>query len=252
MDGQPPRGPLLWSFGLHAAVLTALLVSPRFQSEPIAFESFQVTLVSAPPAEAPEDTPPVLQQEELVVETPEPEPQVEEAPEEAAPILDEPEPDPEPEPEPPVEEPEPTPQPTEAEPAPTSSEAAEESESEAGADVNVRLEGLRRDYPAYYNSIILEIRKCFRPPAGNARAVVNFVIRRDGTVSDARLVERSGNASFDYAALGAIECAGNGRFGPLPDDLPYETLPVQFTFEPQRLGATPNPPSDHDPDPMHD
>lgn len=237
MHDRPPRGPLLWSFGLHALVATALLASPLFRPEPMFFETFQVTLVSAPPAEAPEDEPPALAQEELVVETPDPEPVVEETPEVALPEPEpsEPEPEPEPDPKPPVEEPQPT-QP-EPEPEPTSTEAAEETEAEAGADVNVRLEGLRRDYPAYYNSIILEIRKCFRPPAGNARAVVYFVIRRDGTVSDARLVERSGIASFDYAALGAIECAGNGRFGPLPDDLPYETLPVQFTFEPQRLGG---------------
>lgn len=243
MDGRPPRGPLLWSFGLHAAVVTALLVSPLFRPEPMFFESFQVTLVSAPPAEVLDDRPPTLAQEELVVETPEPEPVVEETPEVALPDPEPEPPKPEPEPDPDPVPPTPAPRPAEPdpEPQPASSEPAEASEAEAGADVNVRLEGLRRDYPAYYNSIILEIRKCFRPPASNARAVVYFVIRRDGTVSDARLVERSGNASFDYAALGAIECAGSGRFGPLPDDLPYETLPVQFTFEPQRLGGTPDP-----------
>jgi TonB family protein len=179
-----------------------------------------------------------LPQEELVVERPEPEPPVE-----AEPLPAPPEETKDPEPEPPVEDPEPEPRrdpPPTTEPEPTTAPPSEERAEEGGADVNVRLEGLRRDYPAYYNSIILEIRKCFRPPAGNARAVVYFVIRRDGTVSDARLVERSGNAAFDYAALGAVECAGGGRFGPLPDDLPYERLPIQFTFEPQRLGGGPD------------
>ncbi|MDX1647346.1 MAG: hypothetical protein R3304_09400, partial [Longimicrobiales bacterium] len=43
---------------------------------------------------------------------------------------------------------------------------------------------------------------------------------------------RSGNAAFDIEALGAVECAGQGRFGPLPEELPYDRFPVRFTFRP--------------------
>jgi hypothetical protein len=32
--------------------------------------------------------------------------------------------------------------------------------------------------------------------------------------------------------MGAVDCAGRGRFGPLPEDLPFETLPVEFSFRP--------------------
>lgn len=207
--------------------------------EPLVFESYQITLVSAPPAAAEEETPAALPQEELVVEQPDPEPPAEETPpppkEEVKPDPVPPEPEPEKETPPPETRTEPDPEPT------RTTEPTEEASEEAGADVNVRLEGLKRDYPAYYSTIIMEIKKCFRPPGSAARAVavVYFVIRRDGTVSDARLVERSGNAAFDYAALGAVECAGSGRFGPLPDDLPYERLPIQFTFEPERVGGGP-------------
>jgi protein TonB len=237
MHRKPPRGPLLLSVGLHALVLTALLVSPAFAPEPMFFESFQVTIVSELPPEAPEETPAALPDEEQVVETPAPEPVVEETPpppppEEKVPVEEEKPP--------PTEERDPDPPPPTPPTKPDPVTAAEPTESEGAVDLNVRLEGLRRDYPAYYNSIILEIDKCFRPPVEGPRAVVYFVIRTDGTVSDARLVERSGNAAFDYAALGAVECAGNGRLGPLPDDLPYDRLPVQFTFEPRRSGGGPD------------
>jgi hypothetical protein len=95
------------------------------------------------------------------------------------------------------------------------------------------MEGLRRDYPEYYNNIIRQIQRCFRPPPGaNLETVIYFAIQRDGTVRDIRFVTRSGNAAFDFEAMGAVECAGRGRLGPLPEDLPYESQPVNFQFRP--------------------
>jgi hypothetical protein len=41
-------------------------------------------------------------------------------------------------------------------------------------------------------------------------------------------VSRSGNAGFDFAVMGAIECAGQGRFGPLPEDLGWDRFPIIF------------------------
>jgi TonB family protein len=61
---------------------------------------------------------------------------------------------------------------------------------------------------------------------------MTFVIRRDGTVADIEFARRSGNTAFDYAAMSAVECAGQGRFGPLPAELPYEYQPVVFEFTP--------------------
>jgi outer membrane biosynthesis protein TonB len=221
--------------------LVALIVSPALTPDPVFFESYQVTMVSELPPEVDEEAQ-ALPQEELVVETPEPEdpePEPEQEEPEPEPEAEIPPPDPVEEAPPPdsVEEEEPEEarqdsQPV-TQPEPAAADPTEEPAEETGADINVRLEGLRRDYPAYYNTIILEINRCFRPPVRDRRAVVHFVIRRDGTVSESDLVERSGHTAFDYAALGAIECAGNGRFGPLPDELPYDRLPIQFTFEPR-------------------
>lgn len=231
----PSRASLLKSVLIHSLVLVALLVGPIFSPEPIEFESFQIEIVSAAPAEVAEDPVPTPVQEEVVVETPDPEPPEPEV-EETPPPPDDPEDPPEiegpeeeeEESEPEPETPTPTPPPTDT--APPSADTAAAEDEESGAEVNVRLEGLKRDYPVYYQNIINQINACFRPPARGLETVINFVIRRDGTVSDIEFVERSGNATFDYAARGAIECAGEGRFGPLPEDLPYDRLPVQFTF----------------------
>ncbi len=69
---------------------------------------------------------------------------------------------------------------------------------------------------------------------GNLTTVLRFEIRRDGRIpgSSIRVHQRSGSGSFDIEAMGAVECAGQGRLGPLPDELPYDVLPIQFTFRP--------------------
>ena len=59
-----------------------------------------------------------------------------------------------------------------------------------------------------------------------------FWITRDGTATDIDFESRSGNLAFDFEAIGAVECAGQGRFGPLPEDLPYERFPIRFQFQP--------------------
>ena len=226
-----PR-PILASFLIHIAAIVALWGLQELQEDTRLYETIQIRVVSAPPATAPdvEEQPPAPE-EELVVETPvEPAP----APEEEAPVVvEEPEPEPEPEevPAPPVEE---TPPPQE-DPAPTPVESEETSE-EGGEDINVRMEGLRRDYPAYYGNIITQMRRCFRPPEGqNREATVRFLIHRDGSTSDYETVRSSGSFAFDVEAQGAVECAGRpGRIGPLPDDFPGDVLPIEFTFRPGR------------------
>jgi TonB family protein len=98
------------------------------------------------------------------------------------------------------------------------------------------MEGLRRDYPEYYNNIIRQITRCFarRTQRGNWETVVDFVIQRDGTVRDIRFANRSGNTVFDFEAMEAVECAGQpGRLGALPPELPYESQPIRFQFRPE-------------------
>jgi outer membrane biosynthesis protein TonB len=225
------RRAMALSVMLHGA-LFALAWGSSVRREPsIEFVTFEVELVSPPPAvQAEEFTPP---RQELVVERPAPEP---------APPEPEPEPqvtvaEPEPPPPTPTTPPEPEPQ---AEPTPAAGPNADPNQAPAtaGEGINVRMEGLRRDFPEYYQNIIRQIGRCFRPPirSGNLTTTMTFIIRRDGTVDDIEFARRSGNSSFDYAAMSAVECAG-GRFGALPEDLPYEYQPVSFEFKPPSGGG---------------
>jgi hypothetical protein len=102
-------------------------------------------------------------------------------------------------------------------------------------EMRIRMEGLRRDYPQYYAQIVSQINRCFRWTGGGRwNTVIRFEIQRDGTIpgSSIQFYARSGNGTFDIQAFGAVECAGAGRLSPLPEDVPYDALPVQFTFSP--------------------
>jgi outer membrane biosynthesis protein TonB len=216
---------------LHAGIFGVAWIIAARQVPVIEFIAYEIELVSPPPAVQSEEPQP--QVEDLVVERPEPEPAPPEPETEIVPI-EVPEAEPEPEPEPEVErEPEPPAPAVEAAPA-AAPEPPPDAEPElSGEGLNVRLEGLRRDYPEYYNNIIRQIQRCFRwRDRGNWEAAVVFTIGRDGLASDIDFLNRSGSTAFDFEAMGAVDCAGQGRFGALPEDLPGEGVRISFTFEP--------------------
>lgn len=231
--GGPSSRSLLNSVAFHAAVVVLAFLATLSPPRPNTFITYEIEIVS-PPATAEEAEQPAAQ-EELVIDRPDESPEEVEPEESVPPPEAEPEeviPDPEP-----VEETEPEPEETPPEPSDTpAATESEESSDVSGEDIEIRMEGLRRDFPEYYGNIVRQIRRCFRPPSGapsGLQTVLYFVIRSDGTVTDLAFVEQSGNPDLDFEAFGAVgDCAGQGRFGPLPEDLPYETLPIQFTFRP--------------------
>ena len=218
------------SVGLHGCLFTLAFFTSLVDRSPMEFVTYEIEMVSPPPAVQAEIQPAM---EELVVERPEPTRPIEEEPEQEVVPIEEPD-DPEPEPSP--EEDRPTEELTEVEEEETPPSAPDpppDEIDESGEGINVRLEGVRRDYPAYYNNIIRQIFNCFRWRGGGSwEATVFFMIEREGTVADMRFLSRSGSTAFDFEAIGAVECAGQGRFGQLPDELPYDRLPVQFDFRP--------------------
>ena len=226
------------SVGLHGVLFLFLWFSASHEAPAREFVTYEVELVSpAPPAPADE---PEIATEELVVETPEPEPLPPE-PERREEVVPVDEPD-APEPDPPFE---PATEQT-ADPAEEEVEAAapdsplEEEVEEAGEGISVRLEGLRRDYPEYYDNIIRQIRRCFRwQQGGGWSTTVLFMIRRDGTTPDIEFGSRSGNVAFDFAAMGAVDCAGKGQFGSFSAEMPFEGIEVEFSFRPP--GELPSP-----------
>ena len=249
MAARPPtyeRKALALSIVLHTAILAFGWLSTLYAPEPFEFVTYQIELVSPAAAEQAEVA--EIAAEELVVELPETQPEPEPEPAPPPPTERDPEPDAEPAPE--EREPEPEPDPTppapraeQRQPPPeeeprraTTTEAPPEDAAETGEAINVRLEGVRRDYPAYYDNIIRQIKRCFRwQGGGNWETTVQFAIRRDGTATDIEFVSRSGSSAFDFEAMGAIDCAGQGRFGALPEELPFDRLPVQFSFRPMGM-----------------
>lgn len=217
-----------FSVALHVVLLLIAWASTLYEPPEIEFITYEIELVSPPPTEQAQEEAPAV--EEMTVETPDPTPPEppEPEPEEEVTVEQDDPPPPEPEPEPVTEI---TDDPTPA----TTTEEPPEDAVESGEDINIRIEGVRRDYPAYYNTILRQIRACFRPPReGNWETTILFFIERDGTVTDMDFVSRSGNFEFDFAAMGAVECAGRGRLGPLPEDFPFDRLPVRFDFRPNR------------------
>jgi outer membrane biosynthesis protein TonB len=216
---RPGKKAFYASAGVHVLAVLAAFLAQVSDPDFTDFETIQITLVSPPPVqEAPEPEPVV--EEEVVVETPEPPP------------VQEPDPVVEEEEEPEEAPPEPTPTPTEPEEDPGDPEPSEEL---SGEDLNIRMEGLVRDFPEYYANIQRQIQRCFEyRGGGRLETSIVFYISRDGSVDGGTIdfYERSGNVNFDYAAMGAVECAG-GRFGPLPEEMGRDRLPILFTFRPR-------------------
>jgi protein TonB len=105
-----------------------------------------------------------------------------------------------------------------------------------GTDVaNIRTEGIDFPYPGYLENIVRQIALRFRPPRGSPlKAEVMFLIRRDGTISGFRFMQRSGSFTFDLEAQGAVESAATA-FGVLPSGFKDDVLPVMFSFDPRLI-----------------
>ena len=223
------RRPMALSVALHGLLFLLAWASTLYEPQQMEFITYEIELVSPPPARQAEEPEPAT--EELVVERPEPDPMPPEPEVEDIVSVE----DTEPEPEPPAEREEPTEDtpPDVADEVMVAAEVDEpEEESEqTGEGLNVRIEGLKRDYPEYYNNIIRQIERCFRwTQGGGWETTVLFHIDRDGNADDIDFVARSGSNAFDFQAMGAVDCAGRGRFGPLPEELPFDRFPVRFTF----------------------
>jgi len=129
----------------------------------------------------------------------------------------------------------PTPVPTTVPPKTPPRQAGGGPTGDKGTDVaTVRTEGVDFPFPGYLENIVRQIAKNFGEHRNtNARAEVQFLIRRDGSVSAISFITRSGDYSFDLDAQGAVESAGNSRaFGPLPNGFSDDVLPVIFSFDP--------------------
>lgn len=243
-------GPIAFSAVVHAAVIAALVIVRPAPLPPLP-PVYRVDLVAAPPgprAEGivpPTPTPPTPPAPEPAAPKPAPPRAAEPTPKEMPAPKAAPEPSRKPSPA------RATPNPTPAKPAPAKPDAAKPTtpakpatppragggpEGGRGTDVaNVSTRGLDFPFPGYLQNIVRQVALRFTPPARSAlSADVAFLIHRDGSVSNVRIVRRSGSYAFDLEAQGAIEAVGAAKaFGPLPEGFRDDVLPVTFSFDPR-------------------
>ena len=208
-----PRAAVWGSLGLHVVVLVVLFAFSVSSTPPLTAQTYQVRLIAAADLQAPlRETPAPPRQAEEENRPPPPQPTDDPLPQTELPSVVEEVPQ--------VDEPV-------TEPA-----RADETGEEA---LNVQTEGARFVDPEYANNIVRQINRYWRPPdtARPLEAEIRFVINRSGEVSDVEWLRRSGDASFDLEARGAIEAAARANvFGELPSAFPFDELQVSFFFDP--------------------
>lgn len=108
-----------------------------------------------------------------------------------------------------------------------------------GSDIaSVKLQGKEFPYPEYLRNLVTQIYRRWARPVGNAalQAEVGFVILRDGTVREIKMISSSRSYSFDNEAQAAVEAAAEARaFGPLPAGYGADYLSIGFLFTPRKL-----------------
>lgn len=231
--GRTLRLPIALSVLVHAG-LAAGLVSLRPEPEPVLPPVYRVNLLAAPPGPRAAGVVPARPEPAA-----EPRPATPPPPRPVTSTRDEmPSPKPAPPPKRTAQQSTPTPAAEPAErPKPSQPQpvAGGGPTGGTGTDVaTVRTPGIEFPYGGYLDNIVRQLVLRFRPPANRALvADVSFLIRRDGSVSDIRVVKSSGVYTFDVEARGAIEAAGQARaFGPLPRGFPDDVLPVTISFTP--------------------
>lgn len=212
-ENRVPPAAIWGSLGLHGLLIAVFVLLSASSTPELTAQTYQVRLIAAADLQAPlRETPAPPRQAEEENRPPPPQPTDDPIPQTELPSVVEEVPE--------VEEPV-------TEPA-----RADEVGDEA---LNVQTEGARFVDPEYANNIVRQINRYWRPPdtARPLRAEIKFVIERSGEVIDVEWLRRSGDATFDLEARGAIEAAARAAvFGPLPEAFPFDQLQVSFYFDP--------------------
>lgn len=244
--GPPMAGSLLLHAGVIGAIIAATLI--HFHGEEWGNNAppgaIQATLVSsAPTIPLPQDTPPT--KNVLATETPSqapaiPEKQLETVPPDAIPIPVKQPPKPKAEKKPQVASP------PHAQPVPDQHRAnygearatqiphATQGNPSPNQAVSVNGGDFASRFPYYVNLITQKVSAAWyrqeidpRTPYGT-KVNVTFVIARDGSVSDIRIVDQSNSPTLNSSAIRAVERVDS--FGPLPAAYSGSTVSVEYTF----------------------
>lgn len=235
LSGEDRRSGLTISLLLHVALLATIWLVSTLEPKAPLFDEFSpvrlVPVAALGSTTAPVEQAPAPQPRQEPVEEPEPEPE---------PVVEEPEAEPTPsadaipdpthtEPAPPAAEERPVPR---QQPAPSPQRRG----APGGSRLGTSLAGSDAasfdsdfTYSYYTDQLLAQIDAVWNRPVigGDIEAVVQFVIRRDGSLGDVRLGRSSGYNSFDLAAMRAIQAAA--PFPPLPAAFKGSSLGVNLT-----------------------
>ncbi|MEM7351409.1 MAG: energy transducer TonB [Acidobacteriota bacterium] len=230
--GRPARC-FFYSLVFHSVLVAAVWVVPQlFAKPPEKIDAIAVVVV--PPQvlgveETPPPPPPKPKPEPPPPEPPPPEPpppEPEPVPEDV-PVLVEKKKKVEKKPPPPPPKPKPKP-PPKIEPPPQ--RVGSPFGKSLGASTNnatLGVEDPNFTYGYYLDRVVSAISANWvRPPLGNLETHLHFRIRRDGTITDLRLVKSSTEGDFDAAALRAVE--SSSPLPPLPKGYKRDDLGINL------------------------
>jgi TonB family protein len=249
---RPRAGSLAVAAALHGTVLALVLILPRLTPPPKPFDFVPVQVVPAaalgvrkplPPEPSPEAAksepapePPAPEPKDAPVLPPEKPEKLEKPKEPPKSEAKKPSPSAATQPNTAKTPPTPNSKPAPAAPQPTPGTEAGRRGSPTGtplgsASFGSEIAGLDNPdftYGYYIDQLLAAIDSNWvRPPVGDrVRAIVNFRIQRDGSITDLKVTEASGFSSFDLAALRAVQNAA--PFPPLPRAYRHDSLGVNL------------------------
>jgi TonB family protein len=207
------RKALVAALALHLLAPVAIWLVPRWLAPPPPPREY-VSIQIVPAAKLGVEKPPPQPKAPELLPVPKPKP--------AAPVLPKPAKKPAPKPAKPKPEPQP-----ETPPQTAGSPNGKVGGLALGAP-SATLDNPDFTYGYYVDQMLAQIsRNWTRPPVGSGiQAVLHYRILRDGSIVDAEIVESSGVASFDLAALRAVE--SSSPLPPLPRGFREDSLGVNL------------------------
>ena len=136
-----------------------------------------------------------------------------------------------------------------SEPTPPA-EQRKESPPAMSEGVEILSDTMGVDFKPYLQKVMFEIKRHWydlmpvvvKPPIMKAGIVIiQFAIRKDGTIAGLHLNQSSVDVTMDRAAYGAI--TASNPFRPLPPEFrgSYLALRIKFRYNPNKFDSNPNP-----------
>jgi TonB family protein len=117
-------------------------------------------------------------------------------------------------------------------PAPIPAQPPQRGPGDAVPDARIEFDSRGVDFGPWLRRFIAQVRRNWKAQGlalqDKGHAAVTFKVHRDGTITEAKVKQRSGSVSIDQAALGAVKSSSPAP--PLPPGFPKDACPFQITL----------------------